>query len=78
MCIRDRAGAVPHIFQLFAQGAAHGQIDHGHTGDLGDIRYGTGRTRVDLDDRILKAVRLEGKLAVAAALNAQLLSLIHI
>ena len=33
---------------------------------------GAGHTGVDLDDRIIKAVRLQSKLAVAAALDAQL------
>ena len=45
-----QAGAVAHICQLLAQAAAHSQIHHGHTGDLGDVRHGTGGTGVDLDD----------------------------
>ena len=45
-----QAGAVAHIDELLAQAAAHGQIHHGHTGDLGDVRHGTGGTGVHLDD----------------------------
>ena len=70
LAVAPQAGAVPHIFQLFAQGAAHGQIDHGHTGDLGDIRHGTGRTRVDLDDVNLAV--LHSVLHIDQAHNLQL------
>ena len=40
-------------------------------GCLGGERRGTRHTRVDLDDRIVKAVRIEGKLAVAPADDAE-------
>ena len=49
-CIGVQAGAVAHICQLFAQTAAHRQVHHGHAGDLGDIRHGTGGTGVHLND----------------------------
>ena len=45
-----QTGAVAHIRQLLAQAAAHGHIHHGHAGDLGDIRHGTGGAGVHLDD----------------------------
>ena len=45
-----QAGAVAHVGELLAQAAADSQIDHGHTGDLGNVRHSTGRAGVDLDD----------------------------
>ena len=45
-----QTGAVAHIRQLLAQAAAHGHIHHGHAGDLGDVRHGTGGAGVHLDD----------------------------
>ena len=50
LAVTPQAGAVAHILQLFAQSAAHGQIDHRHTGDFGDVGHGTGGTGVDLDN----------------------------
>ena len=45
-----QTGTVAHIGQFLTQAAADSQIDHGHAGDLGDVRNGTGGTGVDLDD----------------------------
>ena len=47
---RWQTGAVAHIGEFLAEAAADGQIDHRDAGDLGDIRHGTGRAGVDLDD----------------------------
>ena len=74
--LKAGAGFASHIVgdlvQRVAQGNLGCHLGDGIAGCLGGQRRGAGHTGVDLDDRILKAVRLEGKLAVAAALNAQL------
>ena len=74
--LKAGAGFAGHIVgdlvQRVAQGNLGCHLGDGIAGCLGGQRRGAGHTGVDLDDRILKAVRLEGKLAVAAALNAQL------
>ena len=65
-----QAGAVAHILELFAQGAAHGQVDHRHAGDFGDVGHGAGRTGVDLDN--VDAVVLHSVLHIDQADDFQL------
>ena len=75
---RFKAGAglagdvVGDLVQRVAQRDLGGHLGDGIAGGLGGQRRGAGHAGVHLDDRVLKAVRLEGKLAVAAALDAQL------
>ena len=70
------AGLAGDVVGDLVQRVANGDLG-GHLGDgiacgLGSQRGRAGHTGVDLDDGIIKAVGLQGKLAVAAALNAQL------
>ncbi len=58
------------LVQGVAQGDLGGHLGDGVAGGLGGQGGGAGHPGVDLDDRVLKAVRIEGKLAVAAALDA--------
>ena len=62
----------------FIQGIADGDpgchLGDGIAGSLGGQGRGTGHTRIDLDDGVLKAVGMQRKLAVAAAFHAQSLN----
>ena len=75
---RLKAGAglagdiIGDLVQRIADGDLGGHLGNGVTGGLGGQSGGAGHTGVDLDDRVIVAVGLQGKLAVAAALNAQL------
>ena len=75
---RLKAGAglagdvVGDLVQRVADGDLGGHLGNGIAGGLGSQCGRAGHTGVDLDDRIIKAVRLQSKLAVAAALDAQL------
>ena len=75
---RLKAGAglagdvVGDLVQRVADGDLGGHLGDWVTGGLGGQGGRAGHTGVDLDDRIVKAVRLEGELAVAAAFDAQL------
>ena len=71
LAFRIQSGAPAHILQLFAKHAAGCQIYHRYTGDLGDIRNGTGRTGVNLDDIYL--IIVQNKLDVNQTQNCQLL-----
>ena len=63
---------VGDLVQRIADGDLGGHLGDGIAGGLGSQCRRTGHTGVDLDDRVIVAVRLEGELAVAAALDAQL------
>ena len=63
---------VANLVQSVADGDFAGHLGDGVTGGLGGQSGRTGHTGVDLDDRVLEAVGLERELAVAAALDAQL------
>ena len=74
--LKAGAGLAGNIVGDLVQRVANGDLG-GHLGDgiacgLGSQCGRAGHTGVDLDDGIIKAVGLQGKLAVAAALNAQL------
>ena len=61
------------LVQGVAQGDFGGDLGDGIPRGLGGQGGGPGDSGVDLDDGVLKAVGVQGKLAVAAAFNAQLL-----
>ena len=63
---------VGDLVQRVADGDLGSHLGNGVAGSLGSQCGGAGHTGVDLDDRVVEAVRLQGKLAVAAALDAQL------
>ena len=63
---------VGDLVQRIADGDLGGHLGDGVTGGLGGQCGGAGHTGVDLDDRVIEAVGLQGELAVAAALDAQL------
>ena len=63
---------VGDLIQRVADGDFGRHLGDGVAGGLGSQSGRTGHTGVDLDDRVVKAVGLQGKLAVAAALDAQL------
>ena len=75
---RLKAGAglagdvVGDLVQGVADGDLGGHLGDGVAGGLGGQRRRAGHAGVDLDDRVVEAVGLEGELAVAAALDAQL------
>lgn len=75
---RLKAGAglagdiIGDLVQRIADGDLGGHLGNGVAGGLGGQGRGAGHTGVDLDDRVIVAVWLQGKLAVAATLNAQL------
>ena len=58
--------------QGVAQGNAGADLGNGVAGGLGGQGGGAGHTGVHLNDGVLKGVRVQGKLAVAAAHDAQL------
>ena len=60
------------LVQRVAQGDLGGDLGDGIARGLGGQGGGAGDAGVDLDDSVLKAVWVQGKLAVAAALDAQL------
>ena len=62
---------VGDLVQGVAQGDLSGHLGDGIAGGLGRQGGGTGDTRVDLDDRVLEGIRVQGELAVTAALNFQ-------
>ena len=59
------------LVQAVAQGDLSRDLGDGITGSLGGQGGGPGDSGVDLDDGVLKALGVQGKLAVAAALDAQ-------
>ena len=61
------------LIQGVTQGDLGGDLGNGIARGLGGQGGGAGDPGVYLDDSILKAVWVQGKLAVAAALDAQLL-----
>ena len=75
---RLKAGAglagdiVGDLVQRVANGDLGSHLGNGITGGLGSQCGRAGHTGVDLDDRVIVAVRFQGELAVAAALDAQL------
>ena len=60
-----------YLVQGVAQGDAGAYLGYGVAGGLGGQGRGAGHPGVDLDDGVLKGVRVQGKLAVAAAHYAQ-------
>ena len=60
------------LVQGVAQGDLGGDLGNGIAGGLGGQGGGAGHTGVHLDDRILKAVRVQSQLHVAAAHDAQM------
>jgi len=62
---------VGDLVQGIAQGHLGGHLGDGVAGGLGGQGGGAGHTGVDLDDRVLIAVGVQGKLHVAAALDLQ-------
>ena len=66
-----QTGAAAHVLQLFTEHAAGSQIDHRHAGNLGDVRYGTGRTRVYLDN--VDLIVVQNELDVDQAENSEVL-----
>ena len=73
VAFRMQTGAAAHVLQLFTEHAAGSQIDHRHAGDLGDVRYGTGRTRVYLDN--VDLIVVQNELDVDQTENSEVLCL---
>ena len=59
------------LVQGIAQGDAGGHLGDGISRGLGGQGGGAGHPGIDLDDRVLKALRIQGELAVAPADDAQ-------
>ena len=73
-CIGLAGNLVQDLVQGVADGDPGGNLCNGIAGGLGCQSGGTGYTGVYLDDRILKAGGMQGKLTVTAALYLQLLN----
>ena len=74
---RFKAGAglagngIAHFIQGIPDGDLRGALGDGIPGSLGCQGRGATHPGIDLNNRVLKAVRVQGKLAVAAALHLQ-------